>query len=109
MSEVTTQKLIDDIKVLIEDTEGLIKVTAGQVGERGAELRRNLETRIAERKAALTQYAEGLRNQAGQTKKRAVDLWQDEGWRRLAVAVGLGVLVGMVLRCRRPKTTRREE
>ncbi len=45
MNEVTTKKLSEDFKVLIEDVEDLVKATASQTSERIGDLRQRLEKR----------------------------------------------------------------
>ncbi len=106
MSEVTTEKLLEDCKILIDDAEELIKATADNVGGQIAELRQRLVERVEKGKAALAQRKNELREQAEQAKARAVDLAQDKGWRRFALAAGLGILVGLALRCQRRKSAR---
>jgi len=98
MSEVTTEKLIDDLKIIIDDAEELIKASADSVGGQIAEARRRLGQRVETSKAALAQRAVEMRERAEQAKAHAIDLAQDEGWRRLALAACLGVLVGLALR-----------
>ena len=43
MNEITTEKLSEDFKVLIDDAEDLVKATASQTGERIGDLRQRLE------------------------------------------------------------------
>jgi ElaB/YqjD/DUF883 family membrane-anchored ribosome-binding protein len=108
MSEVTTKKLLADFKTLVDDAEGLVKATADQAGERLTELRQRLAGRVEEGKAALAQGEKQWREQAEQAKRRAVTLLRDEHWDRVAICAGIGVLLGLALRCRRKESKRSE-
>jgi ElaB/YqjD/DUF883 family membrane-anchored ribosome-binding protein len=104
VSEVTTEKLIADFKVLVDDAEQLIGATASQAGERVAALRQRLLRRVEEAKDAMAQCEKELRERGERAKSRVITCLQDENWSRLAIAAGLGVLVGLALRCRRSKS-----
>jgi ElaB/YqjD/DUF883 family membrane-anchored ribosome-binding protein len=40
MKEITARKLMDDVKILINDVEDLLRATASETGERIVDLRR---------------------------------------------------------------------
>lgn len=101
MNEISTEKLLRDVKVLIDDVEELLKATAGFAGDRVVELRERLQRKLAEGKAALAQCEQDLRQRSEQVKVRAVACWQHESCRNVALAVGIGVLLGLALRRRR--------
>jgi len=68
MNEITTEKLVADVKVLIADMEDLIKATAGIAGDRVIELRERLESKLAQGKAALAECEKDLRGAATRPK-----------------------------------------
>ena len=54
MTEMTVdhkEKLMSDLKVVIADAEELLKMTAGQVGDKATELRGRMQTRLEQAKA----------------------------------------------------------
>lgn len=108
MSEVTTEKLLADFRVLIDDVEQLVSATAGEAGGRVAELRQHLAGRLEAGKAAVAQCEKELREQAQRAKSRAADFLRDEGWCWLAVAGCLGMLAGLALYCQSREFRRRE-
>jgi ElaB/YqjD/DUF883 family membrane-anchored ribosome-binding protein len=108
MSEVTTEKLIEDCKVLVNDAEELIKATADNVGGQIAALRQRLVEGVEKGKAGLARRKEVLREQAEQTRARAIGVAQDKGWRRLALGVGAGILIGLAVRCQRRRPAKPE-
>ena len=99
VSQVTTEKLIADFKVLIDDAEQLIGATASQAGERVAALRQRLLRRVEEAKVAMAQCEKELRERGERARSRVRSRLQEENWSRLAIAAGLGVLAGLALRC----------
>ena len=99
--EVTMEKLIADFKIIIDDAEQLIGATASQAGERVVELRQHLVTRVEEVKASLAQREKELREAAERLKSRVTARLPEENWSRLVLVVGLGVLAGLALRCRK--------
>lgn len=109
MSEVTTKKLYTDFKILIEDAAELVKATADQAGEQVTDLRQVLARRVEEGKAALAQRKTDLLEQARQAKSRALTLLREEHWDRVAICAGIGVLVGLALRCRKRESKRSEQ
>jgi len=98
MNEITTEKLVADVKVLIADMEDLIKATAGIAGDRVIELRERLESKLAQGKAALAECEKDLRGRGDQAKACALACWRDAGCRGLVIALGVGLLAGLALR-----------
>jgi ElaB/YqjD/DUF883 family membrane-anchored ribosome-binding protein len=109
MSDITTEKLIADFKVLIDDAEELIRATAGQAGERVTELREHLTRTIEEGRAALAACEKDLRERAEQAKIRAITFLRDERWCWLALAGIFGVLASIALCCQKRGHTRPEQ
>jgi len=101
MNEISTEKLVADVKVLIADVEELIAATAGMAGDRVIELRERLERKLAQGKTALAECEKDLRERGEQAKAYALACWRDQECSRLVAAVGVGLLLGLALRCRR--------
>jgi len=100
MNQIPTRKLAEDFKILIDDVEALLKVTADQAGERIDAVRQRLEkkiedgrTALAERKAAW--FAKSEKNQAG-----SQPCLLDNSWAALVIASAIGILLGLLLRRR---------
>jgi ElaB/YqjD/DUF883 family membrane-anchored ribosome-binding protein len=101
MNEISTDKLVADVKVLLTDVDELIAATVGMAGDRVVELRNRLERTLAQSRTAMVQWEKDLRQRSAQIQVGAVACWRDEQWRRLATAVGVGLFFGLVLRWRR--------
>jgi ElaB/YqjD/DUF883 family membrane-anchored ribosome-binding protein len=98
MNQVTTEKLIADFKVLIDDVEELIKAMANQPGALVAELRHRLERNIEEGRRALAEGGKALRDKAA--RARAATEWylRQNIWSTVAIAAGIGLLFGLLQR-----------
>jgi ElaB/YqjD/DUF883 family membrane-anchored ribosome-binding protein len=103
MSEVTTEKLFADFKVLINDVEQLVSATAGQ---QIADLRQRLSLGVEQGREGLARYEKEVREQTERAKRRTMTFLREESWSRLAAATLVGVLLGVALRRLRSKSTR---
>jgi ElaB/YqjD/DUF883 family membrane-anchored ribosome-binding protein len=92
--EVSTEKLVEDITMLVQDAEELVKATGANIAE-------------ATKKELVTAL-ERLKNRAEQIKYRAkagakaTDRFiRDNPYRSLGVVFGLGMIAGMIVNRRR--------
>jgi len=96
-SEVTTQKLLEDLRVVVRDAEALIRATSAQTGEKLQEVRARAEESLKVAKTRLL-AAEDI---ALKRAKEAADVTEayvrEKPWQALGVAAGVGVLVGLLL------------
>jgi ElaB/YqjD/DUF883 family membrane-anchored ribosome-binding protein len=98
MNEITGQKLAEDVKVLINDAEELLRATASETGERIVGLRRRMEQKLVECKTELAEQEKAWLQKAGQMRASAVSCLRDRAWIKVAIAVGVGVVLGLLLR-----------
>ena len=98
MSEVDRDKIVADLKVVIEDVEELIRATADQTGERITDLRQRLQRKLSDARAALAEQQHYWRERATQQGTAAGQCLRDNPWTPLAVAIGVGLVIGLLLR-----------
>jgi ElaB/YqjD/DUF883 family membrane-anchored ribosome-binding protein len=96
MNEITARKIVTDFKLVMEDVEELIKATAGQTGERIGTLRQSLAKKLEDGRKSLAETAWFRR--AEETKTEAESRLRENPWTGVAVATGIGVLFGWLLR-----------
>ena len=97
MDEVTKEKLMDDLRVVMADAEALIKATAGQAGEQIAVARARAEESL---KVARERLIEAQAVVVARTKAaaRATDEYVHENpWKAVGVAAGLGFVIGLLI------------
>ncbi len=90
-------KLMADLKVVIEDAEELLKLTAGQAGEKVNEMRTRIQDRLHRAKAELAHLQSAAVDQAKQAARATDDFVHDQPWTSVGIAAGIGVLVGMLI------------
>lgn len=94
---VAKEKLVSDLKVLIDDVEELVRSTADQTGETLSSLRQRVMQRLAEGKETLAQQQSVFTDMTKQAAKEAVDYAQKNPWGVLGVAVGISLVIGLLL------------
>jgi ElaB/YqjD/DUF883 family membrane-anchored ribosome-binding protein len=97
VSDVTKDKLISDVKLVIADTEELLRATAGQAGEKIADIRARTQDRLAAAKIKLAEAEAALLDKAKQAGRVADDYVHDNPWRSVGVAAGFGFIVGLLI------------
>lgn len=95
--QVTTDKLMTDLRVLGNDMELLLKATAGQTGQQVEEVRRKAETSL---KAAQARVAD--LQHAALAKARAAGRETDRyvhanPWQVMAISAVAGLALGILL------------
>ena len=95
MSENTmsTGKLKQDVRTVIEDAEALLGVTADQAGERVKELRARLGAALERARATCGD----LEAKAAEQAKRADQVIREHPYESIGIALGVGLLVGWML------------
>jgi ElaB/YqjD/DUF883 family membrane-anchored ribosome-binding protein len=97
MTQVHKEKLMNDLKLVIADAEELLKLTAGQVGDKATEMRLRMQARMDQAKADLSSLQEIAVAKARDVGKATDNFVQDNPWRAVGIAAGVGLVVGMLV------------
>ena len=97
MSQVARDKLISDFKVVVSDTEELLRATAGLAGEKVGELRAKAQDRLAGAKLKLAEMEAAAIDKAKDAGRAADNYVHDNPWRSVAIAAGCGFIVGLLI------------
>jgi ElaB/YqjD/DUF883 family membrane-anchored ribosome-binding protein len=89
-------RLRADLRLLIQDTEQLLKATVGHTGESADQLRQRLKAALASAQAAY----HGLGEKAVAAAKSADQVVRRHPYRSIGLAFGVGLLLGVLLRRR---------
>ena len=95
--QVTTEKLMDDLRTVVADAEELLKATASQTGERIAAVRAKAEESLKSARAGL---AEAQAAVVAKTKEAAMatdEYVRANPWQSVGVAAAVGVVLGMLI------------
>lgn len=89
-------KLMEDLKAVMQDAEELLKATAGQTGEKISAVRARAEENLREVRRKLGEMEEDLMVHARAAVKGADDLVHEKPWQSIAVAAGVAFLLGLL-------------
>lgn len=96
-SQVSKEKLVADLKILIGDTEELLRATAGQAGEKIATARERIQASLAVYKAKLADAERALLERTKEAARATDEYVHDNPWQAVGVAAGIGFLLGMLI------------
>jgi ElaB/YqjD/DUF883 family membrane-anchored ribosome-binding protein len=97
MTDVSKDKLIADFRVVVADAEELLRATAGQAGEKVAAARGRVEENLAHAKQSLAEAQAAVVDKAKAVGRVTDDYVQDNPWRSVGVAAGIGFIVGLLI------------
>lgn len=95
---VTSQeKLVSDIKAVINDAEDILKATADQTGEKIASLRVRIQDRLLGARIRLEAAEIALMDKTRAAARAADDYVHESPWQAVGIGAGVGFLVGLLL------------
>lgn len=100
MTELTAaqkDKLMADLRVVINDAEELLKLTAGDVSDSALGLRERLQQRMADAKHSLLTLQATATEKAKAAGHAADDYVHDHPWQAVALGAGVGLVVGLLI------------
>lgn len=95
-ADVTREKLVNDFKVVIADAEELLRLTAGQAGDRLTEVRGRLNDRLAVAKDRVADAESVLREQTRKVAAATDDYVHQKPWQSIGVVAGAAFLLGLL-------------
>jgi len=97
LQDVTKDKLIEDLKVVAQDVEELLRATASQTGEKIAAARTRAEETLRSARMRLSETSDDVAETARAAATAADDYVRDNPWQAVGIAAGIGLVVGLVL------------
>lgn len=96
-AEPSVEKLMEDLRRVVVDVEGLVKATAGQAGERLGEARAKAEDTLRSARERLSEFEEQAREKAVEAAGEADRLVRDNPWQAVGIAAGVAFLLGILV------------
>ena len=96
-SDVSTDKLVEDLKVVMRDAEALIKATSAQTGEKIQEVRARAEESLRQAQTRLSALEDEALQRARQVADATEEYVRENPWQSIGIAAGVGLLVGLLL------------
>ena len=92
-----TERLVTDVKLLVNDTEELVKATATQAGEKIVEMRKRAQDAANNIKPQLIKIEAAVVDKA-KTTVTATDAYIHENpWTAIGVSAGIGLVIGLLV------------
>lgn len=91
------KKLVDDVRVLIDDTEALVMATASQAGEKIVDIRSRTQQAVANLKPQLARFETVVTERAKSTVTEADAYIHENPWTAIGIAAGLGLVIGLLI------------
>ena len=88
----SAEKVMGDLRALVRDGEGLLKAGAGELGEKGQELRARLQNTI-EKARAICQRLEEKALAGAKATDKAI---REHPYPAVGIAFGAGLLIGVL-------------
>jgi ElaB/YqjD/DUF883 family membrane-anchored ribosome-binding protein len=96
-NEVTTDQLVADIKVVMQDAEALLRATSAQTGEKIQEVRARAEQSLQQARERLVEVEEEALRRARELADATEEYVRDNPWQSLGIAAGVGLVLGVLI------------
>ena len=98
ISNVSKDKLVSDMRIVVADAEEILRATANQAGEKVGELRERISERLRDAKIRLQDAEAAIADRTKAAARATDDFVHEHPWQAVgvaaAVALALGVLIG---------------
>ncbi len=90
-------KLMEDLRLVVEDAEELLRATANQAGEGAAAARARIQESLQVVKGRLASAQDTAIERTRQAAKDADQYVHDNPWQAIGVSACVGAIVGMLI------------
>lgn len=97
VDQVSKEKLMDDLRVVVADAEALLHATAGQTGDKIASIRSKVGESLHVAKARLAEAQESVVAQAKVAAKSTDEYVHENPWKAVGIAAAVGLVVGALI------------
>jgi ElaB/YqjD/DUF883 family membrane-anchored ribosome-binding protein len=94
---VPTEKLVADVKVLVNDTEELVKATVSQAGDKATDIRRRAQESVKNLKPHMASLEAAVVDKAKSTATSTNAYVHENPWAAAGIAAGIGLLLGLLI------------
>jgi ElaB/YqjD/DUF883 family membrane-anchored ribosome-binding protein len=96
-NDISKQKLVADLKVVVADAEELLRATASQAGEKVSVARERIQASLATAKVKLTEAEQVLLDKSKLAAKAADEYVRDNPWQAVGIAAVAGLVLGVLI------------
>ena len=95
--EVTREKLVSDLMLVIGDAEALLGATAHQAGEKVAAARARMQQTIVAARARAAELGSVTLDRAKAAGRATDDFVRENPWQAVGIGAAVGVILGMLI------------
>ena len=96
-NEVSKEKLMQDLRVVVADAEELLRATAGQAGEKMSAARERIQENLAAAKQRLAAAQDAVVARTKEAAKVTDEYVHENPWRAVGIGAGVGLIIGMLI------------
>jgi ElaB/YqjD/DUF883 family membrane-anchored ribosome-binding protein len=96
-TDVSKDKLVADLKVVVADAEELLRATASQAGEKVAVARERIQASLATAKVKLNEAERALLDKTKEAAKVTDDYVRENPWQAVGIAAVAGMVLGILI------------
>ena len=96
-TEITTDKLMEDLRLVVSDAEELLKATAGLAGENVNNARARAEDSVRAARARIADAGHVVAEQTREAAKAADDYLRENPWAAVGIAAAVGIVIGVLI------------
>jgi ElaB/YqjD/DUF883 family membrane-anchored ribosome-binding protein len=96
-NDVSKEKLVADLKVVVADAEELLRATASQAGEKVSAARERIQASLAAAKVKLTDAERALLEKSKLAARAADDYVRENPWQAVGAAAVAGLVLGILI------------
>ena len=97
VADVSKQKLVADLKVVVADAEELLRATASQAGEKVYAARERIQASLATAKVKLTEAERALLEKSKLAARATDDYVHENPWQAVGIAAAAGLVLGVLI------------
>lgn len=95
--DISKEKLMQDLQLVVSDAEELLRATAGQAGEKVNIARERIQESLGAAKERLAETQEAMLEKTRQAAHATDEYVHENPWRAVGIAAGVGLVVGMLI------------
>lgn len=91
------EKMLSDLRQVIDDAEELLRVTADQAGDSVTEVRRRIQSRLRIAQADLSDLQDAAVHQVKAARDATDEFVHQNPWASIGIGATLGLILGLVV------------
>ncbi|MDE2366497.1 MAG: DUF883 domain-containing protein [Betaproteobacteria bacterium] len=100
MAKTAREKLLDDFHAVISETEELMRSVSDESGGKTQALRARIEDNLKQAREYLHDFEGAMIDKSRIAARKTDEYVHENAWSTIGIAVGIGVLVGLLIRGR---------